>query len=73
MNGWKGCTVSLFPVGKEVRGMISSGLKWPLAGLKWKPGFYGISNLVVGDELFISIEEGDLLLIKNNFPDNKNE
>ena len=65
-KGWDGCTVSLFPVGKTAEGMNSDGLKWPLAGLKWKPGFYGISNLVIGNELFISVKEGNLLLIKNN-------
>ena len=65
-GGWRGSTVSIFPVGKSAGGMSSIGLKWPLNGLIWEEGFYGISNLVTEDELYISVDEGELLLIKNN-------
>ncbi len=63
--GWKGSTVSLFPLGERVEGMESSGLKWPINGLKWERGYYGISNFVISDELYITVRNARILLIKN--------
>lgn len=39
-----GATVSVFPLMEGSAGMESAGLKWPLEGLAWDPGRYGISN-----------------------------
>ncbi len=63
--GWKGATVSLFPVGERAREMKSSGLKWPIDGLEWKRGYYGISNVVISHKLYIGVGDGKILLIKN--------
>ncbi len=65
VRGWKGATISLFPIGKEVGGMESLGLKWTINGLSWKRGYYGISNIVTNNELYISVKKGKLLLVKN--------
>jgi thiamine pyrophosphokinase len=36
--------VSVFPLGDGPWEAESSGLRWPLAGLSWNRGFFGISN-----------------------------
>ncbi|GHT87002.1 hypothetical protein FACS1894137_13420 [Spirochaetia bacterium] len=36
--------VSVFPLGTGPWEAESCGLKWPLAGLPWKRGFFGLSN-----------------------------
>ncbi len=64
-NGWNGATVSLFPVGERVGKMTSHGLKWAIDGLEWKRGYYGISNVVISSKLYINVQEGRILLIKN--------
>jgi thiamine pyrophosphokinase len=38
--------VSVFPVGDGPWSAKSEGLKWPLDGLCWNRGFFGISNVV---------------------------
>jgi thiamine pyrophosphokinase len=59
-----GSTVSVFPArGDESHGMSSSGLKWPLDGLVWASGHYGISNQSLGGEVRISAGSGSLLII----------
>jgi thiamine pyrophosphokinase len=51
----EGCTlnaeyslVSVFPLGTGPWEAESRGLKWPLRGLPWKRGFFGLSNLALG-------------------------
>jgi thiamine pyrophosphokinase len=56
-----GSLVSIFPLAAGARGMVSSGLKWPLAGLSWGPGDFGVSNLAL--EAIIEIVPGDGALI----------
>jgi thiamine pyrophosphokinase len=63
-EGWKGQTVSLFPLGEGVQGLGSEGLKWSLNGLHWKRGDAGISNLVTHDLGKVSVNEGKLLMIR---------
>ncbi len=59
-----GSMVSVFPVGFEGSlGMSSSGLKWPLEGLNWEKGRFGISNESMGEELEISAGSSGLLII----------
>lgn len=62
-DGLKGKTVSFFPVGGEICRMKSSGLKWPLDQLVWKPGDAGISNVVVEDAMMIEPLSGRLICI----------
>ena len=42
-----GSMVSVFPLGTEGWEAESSGLKWPLDGLTWERGSFGISNVAV--------------------------
>lgn len=62
-EGLKGKTVSFFPVGGEICRMKSSGLKWPLDQLVWKPGDAGISNVVIDDPMMIEPLSGRLICI----------
>jgi thiamine pyrophosphokinase len=50
----EGSTVSVFPLSSGASGMTSTGLKWPLAGLCWGPGEFGVSNLAVSSEVMVS-------------------
>lgn len=56
-----GDTVSVFPLVRGGRNMKSSGLEWPLDGLDWNPGDFGVSNIAVRNE--ITIDPGDFPLI----------
>ncbi|MDP2790348.1 MAG: thiamine diphosphokinase [Rectinemataceae bacterium] len=59
-----GSVVSVFPAGNEgSSGMSSSGLKWPLDGLIWTQGYYGISNESIGSQVHISAGSSSLLVI----------
>ncbi|MDR1617949.1 MAG: thiamine diphosphokinase [Treponema sp.] len=40
--------VSVFPLGEGPWEAESRGLKWPLAGLPWSRGFFGVSNEAAG-------------------------
>jgi len=55
--------VSVFPVANGASGMRSEGLKWPLDGLVWSRGEYGVSNRSVGDRVKIASGEEALLLV----------
>jgi len=48
-----GATVSVFPLGDGASGMKSRGLKWPLDGLSWDRGHFGVSNIATATEIFI--------------------
>lgn len=63
-RGWKGSTVSLFPVGGEASGLSSDGLKWPLDGLVFRRGYPGVSNLVTTQRLRVTVRHGRLLLVR---------
>ncbi len=58
-----GSTVSVFPLAEGASGMSSSGLKWPLDGLRWGPGDSGISNVAGEGRFRISAGRGDLLVV----------
>lgn len=59
-----GSLVSVFPSGGEGSvGMSSSGLKWPLEGLIWAKGHFGISNESLGNEVRISAGSSRLIII----------
>ncbi len=58
-----GTIVSVFPLAPGAWGMKSSGLRWPLAGLVWGPGEYGVSNEALGGMMRIEPGIGDLLLV----------
>jgi thiamine pyrophosphokinase len=58
-----GAIVSVFPLSGGSRGMDSSGLKWPLSGLAWDAGHFGISNVALGRSLTIRPGDQPLLVI----------
>ncbi|MDR2072845.1 MAG: thiamine diphosphokinase [Spirochaetaceae bacterium] len=57
------CPVSVFPLGTGPWKAESSGLAWPLAGLPWSRGFFGISNTAPGGGFTIRAIEGRFMLI----------
>ncbi len=60
----EGETVSVSPAGGGgSQDMDSEGLRWPLKGLVWDPGGFGISNRSGGDSLRISAGTAPLLVI----------
>lgn len=59
-----GDIVSVFPAGCDgSSGMASDGLKWPLKGLVWDRGCFGISNVATGNSLGISAGTSGLVVI----------
>jgi len=58
-----GAIVSVFPLACGASGMESEGLKWPLSGLSWGPGDYGVSNETTGEGFIIRPGKGDLLVV----------
>jgi len=59
----KGSLVSVFPLGGGEWKAKSEGLKWPLDGLAWDRGFFGISNTAPQGEFSISAEKGRFMVI----------
>jgi thiamine pyrophosphokinase len=55
--------LSVFPLGAGPWQLESSGLKWPLAGLPWDRGFFGISNEALGRDCSIKAEQGRFMVI----------
>ena len=58
-----GSLVSVFPLGREGWKAESSGLKWPLDGLVWKAGSFGLSNAAVDGTIEIRSVHGRFLVI----------
>jgi len=59
----KGEVISVFPLGNGPWEAESEGLKWPLAGLPWDRGFFGLSNAAPGGEFSVRAREGRFMLI----------
>lgn len=55
--------ISAFPLAGGASGMRSAGLRWPLDGLSWGPGEFGISNRAIGGRANIEPGEGELLVV----------
>lgn len=58
-----GSLVSVFPLASGARGMSSRGLAWPLAGLSWGPGDFGVSNVATFGAFEVGAGEGELLVV----------
>jgi thiamine pyrophosphokinase len=58
-----GSLVSVFPLGAGPWRAESRGLRWPLEGLPWDPGFFGISNRAGEGRFSIKAVEGRFLVI----------
>ncbi len=63
-EGWRGSTISVFPVGGPASRMSSEGLKWPLDGLVFTRGWAGVSNVATADRVRIRVGGGRLLVIR---------
>ncbi|MBN1837530.1 MAG: thiamine diphosphokinase [Spirochaetales bacterium] len=64
LEGCRGQSLSLFPLGSGARGLSSEGLKWPLDGLNWSRGDAGVSNRCVADRVVIRVRAGRLLMVR---------
>jgi thiamine pyrophosphokinase len=60
----RGGIVSVFPLGTGPWEAESRGLKWPLAALPWKRGFFGISNVAGEGGFSIRAIRGIFLVIE---------
>ena len=58
-----GCMVSVFPLGSGPWAAESEGLKWPLNGLGWTRGAYGISNVTTDASFLIRSVRGRFMVI----------
>jgi thiamine pyrophosphokinase len=58
-----GALVSVFPLGNGPWKAKSCGLKWPLDGLAWNRGFFGLSNVAITGSFSITAEEGRFMVI----------
>lgn len=72
LEGRRGTTVSLLPVGGDTEGVRTDGLHYPLAGERLPIGTSrGISNRVSAEPASVSVEHGVLLVIELNQADRK--
>ncbi|MDR3249078.1 MAG: thiamine diphosphokinase [Treponema sp.] len=55
--------VSVFPAGPGPWAAESEGLKWPLAGLTWDRGFFGVSNAAEAGGFSVRVKQGRFLVI----------
>lgn len=55
--------VSVFPLAGGASEMHSEGLTWPIDGLSWGPGDFGISNRADSGQFSIRAGRGDLLVV----------
>jgi thiamine pyrophosphokinase len=62
-DGFPGAPVSVFPLGAGPWKAESAGLKWPLAGLPWDRGFFGLSNAAENGSFRLKAERGRFLVI----------
>lgn len=58
-----GSLVSVFPLSGGAFGMRSSGLKWPLEGLSWNQGGFGLSNETLGASFTIDPGQRPVLVV----------
>ena len=63
-EGQPGDRVSFFPAGEEGCTMTSSGLRWPLDGLEWHRGDFGVSNEFVGESIEVTMQTGRLVMVR---------
>ncbi|MDR3145692.1 MAG: thiamine diphosphokinase [Treponema sp.] len=63
------CRVSVFPLGEGPWKAESRFLTWPLEGLPWDRGFFGISNTAPEGHFSVHAREGRFLVISPLFPE----
>ena len=62
----KGACVSVFPLGDGPWEAESTGLKWPLEGLPWNRGFFGLSNVAIEGNFSITAQKGRFMVVLPN-------
>ena len=55
--------VSVFPLGNGPWEAESTGLEWPLSGLPWDRGYFGLSNRTITGEWTIKSRQGRFLVV----------
>ncbi len=55
--------VSVFPGPSGASAMNSTGLKWPLNSVQFMPGFFGISNIALDDNITITTNNQPVIVI----------
>jgi len=69
ITGRPGDTLTLLAVGGPAGGVVTAGLRWPLAGDTLAPGSTrGISNELTGEQVTISVDSGTLLAVHIGAP-----
>lgn len=63
LNAPPGALVSLFPLGRGPWSALSQGLKWPLEGLPWERGCFGVSNVALTGDFSLVSKLGRFLII----------
>ncbi len=64
-HGCVGQTVSFLPLSQGVAIERSEGLRWPLDGLRWRPGAGGVSNVITASPMRVTVAVGALLMIRS--------
>ena len=64
-----GSLLSVFPLGGGPWEAESSGLKWPLKGLGWDRGKFGLSNVALDGDFEIVSLKGRFMIIMPVFPE----
>jgi thiamine pyrophosphokinase len=62
-SGPPGSRVSVFPLGTGPWEAESAGLRWPLAGLPWDRGFFGLSNVAEDGSFGLRVLRGCFLVV----------
>jgi len=55
--------VSVFPIGEGPWIACSTGLHWPLDGLRWKRGDFGVSNFAESGDFAVTAGKGRFLVV----------
>jgi len=55
--------VSVFPLGGGPWEAESTGLKWPLNGISWNRGFFGLSNEAPEGAFTIRVKQGRFMVM----------
>ncbi|MGL4524321.1 MAG: thiamine diphosphokinase [Spirochaetia bacterium] len=56
-------TISFYALKEAPREVKSTGLKWELDRVKWKDGYFSLSNIVCQNPIYLDIQEGRILAI----------
>ena len=64
-DGWRGSTVSVFPLGEGAAELFSEGLRWPLGGLAFARDWAGVSNVADDDRVRVGVGRGRLLVVRS--------